>query len=277
MATHVLIVGIDDYPGRQSDLAYCTADAALCSRLFGRRGRGTRRDAVDTCPFFGAADTLAMLTNRQASREAVLRAVTMLMKRLAAGDLGIFCYSGHGSYVSDASGDERDGFDEALVCADGRVIVDDELAVRVEARAAGARLLALMDCCYSGNNLRSPGPRLLGPTSTEHCVRFLSPGRLAESERSRPRAALGRPPKLIDVVWISGCGEEQFSAESPSIGHGAFTYYAAQAICSLRPGADYGDWCTAIGRRLPNDEFDQVPQVNAYARALEWKLPVWKG
>lgn len=274
MGTHALVVGIDNYPGRADDLSWCVADAMFYARLFGRRGRGTRRDSVDACPFFGNADTIKLLINRHATRRAILTSLTWLLKRLEPGDLGIFAYSGHGTYVLDDSGDEADGFDEAIYVADGRVVIDDEFATRLERRAPGSRFLAITDSCNSGTNMRSFGPRLLGPVSREHRVRFLPPARLPESERYNRSHTLQRPPELVDVIQLPACLANQFAAESPEIKHGAYTYYFRDAILSLEPGATFRDLTDAISARLPNDEFEQQPVPVTYGRALDWQIPL---
>ena len=43
------------------------------------------------------------------------------------GDFCFFHYSGHGTFIEDENGDERDGFDEALCALQDEYIRDDEL------------------------------------------------------------------------------------------------------------------------------------------------------
>jgi len=68
----------------------------------------------------------------------------------------IFCffqYSGHGTEVKDKSGDEKDGFDEALCPLDGGVIIDDWVFanfIKVFEKQPKTRVFALFDCCHSG-------------------------------------------------------------------------------------------------------------------------------
>lgn len=62
-------------------------------------------------------------------------------------------YSGHGSYVSDRSGDELDGRDECLVPSDFRtrgVISDDLLNVLLRRFNPRTRVVCVFDCCHSG-------------------------------------------------------------------------------------------------------------------------------
>ena len=69
--------------------------------------------------------------------------------RLTSENLTVY-YTGHGSQVRDRSGDEADGFDEAMVFEDTYVL-DDDLAEAVKKNANGrCRVLLLNDCCRSG-------------------------------------------------------------------------------------------------------------------------------
>ena len=277
MQLHALHVGINDYRGTDNDLDGCVNDALDCARLVGRRHKGTRRDAIDTLPFFPEAASRVVLVNRQAVRVRILAELQKLLKRLRPGDLGVFTFSGHGTYVKDRNGDEPDGHDEALVAADLDVIVDDELAVLLERRAPGSRLLVQTDACHSGTATRSLGPRLLGPTDRSHRVRFLPPRAIPRHKLEGWRTArMQRTAKLVDVIHFGACRDNQFAADATFGGrpNGAHTHHWLAALSELAPGATYAAWRDALARRLPDDEYDQVPQTNAYARALASKIPL---
>jgi len=72
------------------------------------------------------------------------------------GDRLFLQYSGHGTSVKDKTGDEDDGYDEALCPLDGGVIVDDWMffnVVKPLERAPTASLFVLIDACHSGTCL----------------------------------------------------------------------------------------------------------------------------
>jgi hypothetical protein len=79
--------------------------------------------------------------------------IAALLGRARAKDLVVVQYSGHGSFVPDRDGDERDAVDECLcpwdVASQGP-IVDDELAAIYGDRPRGVRLLMVSDSCHSG-------------------------------------------------------------------------------------------------------------------------------
>jgi hypothetical protein len=65
-------------------------------------------------------------------------------------------YSGHGSYVKDLSGDERDHRDEAIVPLDypkKSLIIDDVLNSYLSKISLQCRLIAIFDSCHSGTVL----------------------------------------------------------------------------------------------------------------------------
>lgn len=63
-------------------------------------------------------------------------------------------FSGHGSHVTDVSGDEIDNRDETIVTTDGALITDDEInAYLVDNLKSGTKLVGVFDTCHSGTML----------------------------------------------------------------------------------------------------------------------------
>ena len=60
-------------------------------------------------------------------------------------------YVGHGTNVRDLSGDEADGYDEALVFVDGNIIDDILLDHLAQFKNPSSKLLLLTDACHSGS------------------------------------------------------------------------------------------------------------------------------
>nr|AFZ78842.1 clan CD family C14 metacaspase-like cysteine peptidase [Coptotermes formosanus] len=61
-------------------------------------------------------------------------------------------YTGHGTQVTDTSGDEADGLDEAYVFED-RFLIDDDLEKALDAckKNNSVKVVLLSDCCHSGS------------------------------------------------------------------------------------------------------------------------------
>ena len=106
-----LLIGINRYQvnpatDRTQDLDGAVYDAEalsqLLQRLYGFRAQDTR-----------------VLRDQEATRDAILRAIDEhLVAPAAPGDLGVFYFAGHGSYVPNRGSRELDRRDETLVPAD---------------------------------------------------------------------------------------------------------------------------------------------------------------
>lgn len=79
---------------------------------------------------------------------------------ISPGDSLFLHYSGHGSRVPDASGDETSGYDSTMCPVDydinGQILDDDIFAIVAAKVPHGCELFALMDCCHSGTILDLP-------------------------------------------------------------------------------------------------------------------------
>src|SRR5262249_15482034 len=109
-----LCVGIDAYP-EPNRLTGCVSDARRWEALFKQQ--------------LGFPDVLR-LEDREATRDRIIGELKRLVSQARSGDVLAFHYSGHGTTLEDDDGDERDGFDEAMVpvdFSDGYFIRDDDL------------------------------------------------------------------------------------------------------------------------------------------------------
>lgn len=92
--------------------------------------------------------------------ENMVAAYRQVVAESEDGDAIFLHYSGHGTKVRDTSGDEEDGYDEALVPVDfneaGLLLDDDLFDILIEPLAEGVHMVSLMDCCHSGTILDLP-------------------------------------------------------------------------------------------------------------------------
>ena len=162
---YLLSVGINQYPGKP--LKGCVNDAngmyELLTSSFGfNRGQS------------------AVLTDRQATRAAILGGIQRYVNQTRSGDLFVFFYSGHGGLWPDHLSEERDEkamldlsylraqnidladgrYDSTLVPVDaaadgprpwGNQILDDELyALFAQMTAKCVSVVLISDSCHSG-------------------------------------------------------------------------------------------------------------------------------
>ncbi|KAG2499854.1 hypothetical protein HYH03_002145 [Edaphochlamys debaryana] len=83
----------------------------------------------------------------------------------ADGDELFLHFSGHGTQIPSADGDEKDNKDEAICPCDMNVITDDDLRVLLKPLEAkpGVKFTFVADCCHSGTLLDHETVQISGP------------------------------------------------------------------------------------------------------------------
>jgi hypothetical protein len=219
-------------------------------------------------------DQIQVLTDSAASKNGIHAAIQQMGAKAGPGDVCLFFFSGHGTQVADASGEEADRKDEAICPWDttgslGNVITDDELASWLVACLPDADVVAVFDTCFAGGmakgltvkSVRNPN---LPPQAT---VRHHFGSGLAQ--RLAARGAKGRVTGSQDIgganaVVLMACQEGGLSYETSSLQNGVFSYYLVEGLGKPAAGmpADDGD-----GLLAAEEEFDYAsPRTTAYAR-----------
>jgi len=263
-----LCIGINDYPGTDSDLSGCVNDANDWGAALKARGF-----------------TVSKLVNAAAKGKAMRDGIAQLVGQASAGDLVAIQYSGHGSYVPDDDGDEPDGTDECLCPHDIRTkgpITDDELSELFAARASGVRVVFISDSCHSGTVSRfapiTTPPAVKGKPAQIRKVRFMPPAVFMSARdtnrlgvRSRRPAS---PPGRHHALLMAGCQDTEYSYDAWFEGrpNGAFTFVALRELARLATSAKYTDWYSAIRRGLPSQQYPQSPNLYGTSTMKNWKV-----
>jgi hypothetical protein len=180
-----VVIGIDDYPGSGRDLIAATADARVTALALGRLGFGHTM----------------LLLDRAATREAILAAARWLAASTGPGEVGAWFYAGHVRVVGGDPDGDGEGRDEALVAADGRPVIDGEVA---EALASTrGRLWLIWAACHAGGFDDAAGPgRVSSYASAEGELAYES-SRLGHSflgEFLIRRVALRERPPTVEEI-----------------------------------------------------------------------------
>ena len=223
-----LLVGIDVYSafkpaaGAPPPRNWQDLDGAV------RDGEGIA--ALLTGKFGFAPEHLAILTDKAATRAAILDALAKLAAATQPDDVVLFYYAGHGSQVANSlASDEPDGLDESLVPADSRAgaadIRDDELRDALGAILDKTpRLTVILDSCHSGSGTRGLGKaRSIAPDPRD----VATPSSTTE------------PPEKRGAVVLSAAQDFQLAWEAKDDEgkpHGLFSWSLARALQQAAPG-----------------------------------------
>jgi hypothetical protein len=218
-----LCIGIDTYDPPNA-LAGCVNDAndwAAALRALG----------FDT----------SLLLNADATRQAILDALTELVASSRPGDVTVFQYAGHGTRVPDVDGDEMNGRDSALCPIDfpaGRFLIDDDIRRVMQRLADGVNLTCFFDCCHSGTITRLVAPAPAAPRGADVRARGFFSTQEMKIAHNRFRMGMREvaPPLRggaeMKEISFTACTDAQTAQEID--GHGQFT---VRALALLRQGA----------------------------------------
>ncbi len=259
MARKALLVGINRYKDPGNDLSGCVNDVLLMARMLREEYGFARKD-------------VKLLTDGEATGDNIRRELSRLTAGASPGDGLVFHYSGHGTQVPDASGDEEDGLDEVICPHDfdwRRPFTDDELGAILGGVPEGALLTVILDCCHSGTGLRefraSPQARSGEDRSRPRCL--CPPGLpLRRSAASAPRSRrFGRRAVEAGALLIAACRDDQVAADAFIDGnyHGALTYHLCRALADAAFATTYRDLIVSLRRHLQEAGFEQDPQLEA--------------
>jgi len=264
-----LHIGINDYPGTNSDLSGCVNDA------------NDWRDALEARQFEAHS-----LLDAEATKEAMVEAISNIVKQTSKDDIAVITYSGHGTWVPDDDGDEADGRDEALCphdIFDGNILTDDELYEIFSQRTWGARIIFISDSCHSGSVSRASNIMMGTQEEAQKLpkIRYLAPEIYIKGDTTLLQRA--KRVELTQARWkiraatvlFAGCKDNEYSYDAwfNSRANGAFTYAALQALKQLHANATYSDWYQEIRKFLPHVQYPQTPQIVASRyQKNRWKV-----
>lgn len=171
---------------------------------------------------------ITTLTNAQATASHIRRALKRLCQQAAKGDMVVIHFSGHGQPFEDLSGDEADGWDEAIVPYDAKKcysrtytgrchIIDDELERYINSlrTTVGPRgfVYVVLDACHMGGASRDESE-----TDSAACARGTNVGFSPNGRTYIPRIdrrghfTVKASPRMAGVCYI------EYTNQAPLIG-----------------------------------------------------------
>ena len=184
-----LVVGIDRY----ADPAFTDLRGAA------RDARNIRWLLTEHLGF--APERIRLLTDKAATRRGIVSGIRdWLVAGSRPGARALLYFAGHGYFQQDKDGDEADGYDEALVPHDARLVSDETRPMQVANLILDDEVGALLgelrdrevhvivDSCHAGTMTRS----LVPPAANPRYVRTLGIGMQVAAGRSVTSSAFTR-------------------------------------------------------------------------------------
>ncbi|CAB9501643.1 Metacaspase-1 [Seminavis robusta] len=142
-----VVIGIN-YTGTSNELRGCHNDA-INLKAFLMEEQGFDEDNITMLLDDGKETNPTKLN--------IMMALHHMVQSSKSGDFCFMSYSGHGDFIVDRSGDEKDGWDEVLCAVDHENVVDDELWETVVSKLkTGVTLFGISDSCHSGTVMDLP-------------------------------------------------------------------------------------------------------------------------
>jgi metacaspase-1 len=247
-----LSLGINDYPGTQNDLKGCVNDA---KNWF---------EVLTTIYNFKAQ----MLLDSQATKGRVVEILGNYMRDSKSGENYVITGSSHGTSIPDINSDEFDGKDEAI-CLHDSLLIDDDFRAIINQLHPEASLMIVSDSCFSGSVTRAFLASNNKKEGLERIPKYLPPSDVVEAAQL---IALPTKKRMffqetdMREILLSGCKDNEYSYDTRLGGSpcGALSYFATKAIRE-KPDATYEEFYATIRKSLPNNDYNQTPQLEGSA------------
>jgi len=240
-----LLIGIN-YKGTQSELNGCINDVKVMRKLlmkkYGYRSRQIKMLTDDS-----------RYTRNKPYKSNIIRELRRLARkttRYRYREVWLH-YSGHGSFVYDTSGDEKDNRDEVMVPLDyeKRGFLKDDYLHRIFAKRISRRskCISLFDCCYSGTILDLKYRNINGQK------------KIVENQKSGVRG---------NIMMISGCRDDQVSYDVYNLNNskkynGAMTASFTSSLKKHNYNISCFDLMKEMRSYLEKEKIPQVPQFTS--------------
>jgi len=270
MTKRAVCVGINDYSARND-----------CVTLPDARPDGEAWAQLLVDAFTFDADKVTLITDKNASRQAVLSALSTMLRQSAAGDVACFFFAGHGGRNRLADGT----YFETICCADaGGDISDREIDEFAGALSPDfVNFTLVLDSCHSGGVFDPPGDAIIRGQawSADQAAAFAQSCRLIV-----PHVCLSDPSALQDNVSVTrdqdgslqmsvdenlnfsdsakatllaACRYDQNSSGTGS--HGCFTQALIDTINQCGMQISHPDLLTQVRQSITKYTSKQIPQL----------------
>jgi hypothetical protein len=228
-----LLIGIN-YTGTDNELYGCINDTNSINSLINNYN-------------FQKISILTDNTVKKPNHKNILDEFKNLLINSKSGDVLLFFYSGHGSYILDKNNNEKTGNDQVIIPCDLNEIVDDELKAIIQSNLKkDVTLIALFDCCHSGSILD------------------LKYQYMDSLDKNNFTENINENETIGNVIMISGCSDVQTSTDATinNKNQGAMTWAFLEAFKSEK-NITWRNLLIKMRDLLKKSNFDQLPQLTS--------------
>lgn len=262
-----LLVGVGNYPLAANKLEGPPNDIAIFSALLKSK-------------FNTDEENITKLVDAHATCKKIIAAFEAeLVNGLGEDDVAIFYYSGHGSFVPDLNGDERDKFDEILCpfdinARDVSTWLTDDILYNLIRRVKAGRILVVLDCCHSGTGTRGVElpPKWNERKDLSHRFMplvfeksdFLTAGkRLADRANEEPD----------NHILIAACKDDEIALEFNFSGKrcGLLTKYLCDALSHIDRDTSFSDLDATVSVQVEKFSREQLADDSSQNPSFEGK------
>jgi hypothetical protein len=228
-----LLIGIN-YTGTDNELYGCINDTSSINSLI------SSYNYQKVC-------ILTDNTVKKPNHNNILDEFKNLLSNSQSGDILLFFYSGHGSYILDKNKNEKTGNDQVIIPCDLNEILDDELKSIIQTNLKkDVTLIALFDCCHSGSILD------------------LKYQYMDSLDKNNFTENINESETVGNVIMISGCNDVQTSSDANinNKNQGAMTWAFLEAFKSQK-NITWRQLLISMRELLQKSNFDQLPQLTS--------------
>ena len=286
-----LLIGINDYPNPDWRLEGCVNDTYLVSAM------------LQECGY--PAEGIRLVTDRRATRAALLERLDWLVDGARDGDERFFYYSGHGAQMpiyGPHGAPER--IDETLVPADfdwseAHAFRDKDFAAFYSQLPYGLTFVTMLDCCHAGGMtrgaIRAKGidppddvrhrairwnhrHQMWVPRGIEDKLQRLgyATSRRPESqaEFSAARRAYGHKGPFMPLLLYAARRTELASEYNHgSVVQGAFTFSFVKQLRAARRPPTFRSLVKSVGEELAALGYAQTPEIAGPSVRVKGRVP----
>lgn len=222
------------------------------------------------------------LCNENATVENIKNKISEIGNKAKAGDSFIFYFSGHGVELPDKNGDEKSGFDQALVAYDD-YLIDDEIYVLLNRYFKKTNNVMIVDACHSSTSYKLEKSFLDFKFNKSKILKYQNET-LADKQDEKTSALIcdfGKKEQIKEDFNLIYIGATEDSAQADGGGNGGLLTINLESV--IVTAAAVGNWSSYTYPRLAceirrrsllvqNIQYHEIgSSVNKYADNIPFK------